>query len=126
VQGPLEPPLRTDLKTAFAVDDVPSVQTYIAEMLRMMVVSLEEGPPTLAAAAWIRARIYDLLGLMIIGSDLVSGLTWATVRLAAAGTLPSHKAKAVLGVLARSRWVPSYRTPLMLEMIVAAVYNALA
>jgi hypothetical protein len=126
VPGPLESPLRTELKESFGVDDVPSVQSYIAEMLRLMVIALEEGPPTLAAAAWIRTRIYDLLGLMITGNDLVAGLAWATVRLAAAGTLSSHKAKAVLGVLARSRWVPSYRTPLMLEMIVVAVYNALA
>ena len=125
VPGPMESPLRTQLKEAFGVDDISSVQGYIAEMLRMMVVALQEGPPTLAAAAWIRTRIYDLLGLMITGSDLVTGLTWATVRLAAAGTLPSHKAKAVLGVLSRSRWVPSYRTPLVLEMIVVAVYNAL-
>jgi hypothetical protein len=63
---------------------------------------------------------------MISGSDLVAGLVWATVRLAATGALDSRRAKSALGVLARARWVPSYRTPLMLEVIVAAVYNALA
>ena len=130
VPGPLEPRLRTELKESFclegAITEVPSIQTYIAEMLRQMAVALTEGPPTLAAAIWIRARIYDLLGLMITGSDLVTGLVWATVRLAASGSLSTAKAKAVLGVLSRSRWVPSYRTPLVLELIVSEIYNALA
>jgi hypothetical protein len=134
VPGPLEPRLRTELKAMFALgeggkgkeSEVSSVQTYISEMLRQMVIALEEGPPSLAAAAWIRGRIYDLLGLMITGSDLVTGLVWSTVRLAASGSLTSNKAKAVLSTLARARWVPSYRTPLMLEMIVVSVYNALA
>lgn len=125
IPGPLEPYLRTELKERFGLGEVPSIQTYIAEMLRQMVLALKEGPPTLAAAAWIRARIYDLLGLMITGSDLVSGLVWATVRLAASGSLTTAKAKAVLGVLTRARWVPSYRTPLVLELIVSEVYNAL-
>ena len=127
VPGPPEPSLKLALKTKFvpAGTEIATVQTYIAEMLRQMVMALSEGPPTLAAAAWIRGRIYELLGLMITGSDLVGFLAWATVRMAAAGALPSAKAKAVLGVLARARWVPSYRTPLMLEMIVVAVYNAL-
>jgi hypothetical protein len=105
---------------------VPTIQTYTAELVRQMAVALEAGPPTLAAAEWIRGRVYDLLGLMISGSDLVAGLVWATVRLAATGALDSRRAKSALGVLARARWVPSYRTPLMLEVIVAAVYNALA
>ena len=134
VPGPLEPRLRTELKAMFALgeggkgkeSEVSSVQTYISEMLRQMVIALEEGPPSLAAAAWIRGRIYDLLGLMITGSDLVTGLVWSTVRLAASGSLSSNKAKAVISTLARARWVPSYRTPLMLEMIVVSVYNALA
>ena len=102
-----------------------TIPSYIAEMLRQMVIALDEGPPALAAVCWIRARIYDLLGLMIVGSELVSGLVWATVRMAATGTLSDARARAVLRVLARSRWVPSYRTPLMLEMIVASVYNAI-
>lgn len=125
VPGPLEPRLRTALKDKFAVTDVPSIQTYVGEMMRQMVIALEEGPATLAAAAWIRGRIYDLLGLMITGADLVSALVWSTVRLAASGSLEPAKAAAVLSVLARARWVPSYRTPLMLEMIVVSVYNAL-
>jgi hypothetical protein len=105
---------------------VPTIQTYIAEMLRQMVCALNEGPRCLAAATWIRGRVYDLLGLMLTGSDLVAGLTWAAVRLAAAGTLKPAQARAVLETLTRARWVPSYRTPLMLEMIVVSVYNALA
>lgn len=105
---------------------VPTTHTYIAEMLRQMAFALDEGPPSLAAATWIRGRVYDLLGLMITGSELVAGLTWATVRLAAGGVLSTGRAKAVLGVLARSRWVPSYRTPIMLELIVASVYDSLA
>jgi hypothetical protein len=107
------------------IDMVPTIQTYIAEMLRQMVVALGEGPPCLAAAGWIRARIYELLGLMITGGDLVSGLVWATVRMAAAGSLKTAQAKRILGVLSRVRWVPSYRTPLILEMIVTEVYNAI-
>lgn len=129
VPGPLEPRLRAALKEKVGLADtevVSSVQTYIAEMLRQMVLALEEGPASLAAAAWIRGRIYDLLGLMITGSDLVTHLVWATVRLAASGSLSSVKAKAVLSTLSRARWVPSYRTPLMLEMIVVSVYNSLA
>lgn len=106
-------------------DAVPTVQTYIAEMVRQMVVALDEGPPCLAAATWIRGRVYDLLGLMITGADLVAGLTWATVRLAAAGALNSARARSVLDVLARARWVPSYRTALMFELIVSSVYAAL-
>jgi len=122
-----EPSLKMALQQKFLPGggEVATVQTYIAEMLRQMVLALEEGPPTLAAATWIRARIYELLGLMITGADLVGFLAWATVRMAASGSLSTPKAKAVLGVLARARWVPSYRTPLMLEMIVVAVYNAL-
>jgi len=134
VPGPLEPRLKTELKARLCSgsgsgsdsESVATVQTYIAEMLRQMVLALKEGSPTLAAAVWIRERIYELLGLMITGSDLVGSLAWATVRLAASGSLESAKAKAVLEVLTRARWVPSYRTPLVLEMIVVAVYNALA
>lgn len=105
---------------------VATIQTYIAEMMRQMVCALNEGPRCLGAATWIRARVYDLLGLMLTGSDLVSGLVWATVRLAAAGTIKPHQAKNVLETLTRARWVPSYRTPLMLELIVVSVYDALA
>jgi hypothetical protein len=131
VPGPLEQPIRTALTKQLcppekAIKVAPTVQTYIAEMLRQMVTALEEGPPCLAAAGWIRGRVYDLLGLMILGSDLVSGLTWATVRMAAAGALDTKAAKGILSVLARARWVPSYRTPLMLEMIITAVYDSLA
>ena len=56
VPGPLESHLRTELKEIFGqegkADEVPSIQTYIAETLRQMTVALAEGPPTLAAAAW--------------------------------------------------------------------------
>jgi hypothetical protein len=106
-------------------DAVPTVQSYIAEMVRQMIIALDEGPPCLAAATWLRARVYELLGLMITGGELVAGLTWATVRLAAAGALDTGRATAVLNVLARARWVPSYRTALMFELIVASVYSAL-
>lgn len=127
VPGPLERADHKALVAAIAGDVVvPTIHTYIAEMVRQMAAALEAGPPTLAAAEWIRGRVYDLLGLMITGADLVAGLVWATVRMAATGALDSRRAKAVLSVLARARWVPSYRTPLMLEVIVAAVYNALA
>jgi hypothetical protein len=111
---------------ATQVATVPTIQSYVAEMLRQMVVALDEGPPCLEAATWIRGRIYDLLGLMVTGGDLVSALTWATVRMAAAGSLSSTRAKAALATLAKARWVPSYRIPIMLELIVASVYKALA
>jgi len=113
-------------KLGCAVGDVPTIQSYVAETLRQMVFALEEGPPTLAAAAWIRGRVYDLLGLMATGSELVAALTWATVRGAAAGSIPSPTARGILDVLTRARWFPSYRTQLMLEMILTAVYNAVA
>lgn len=126
VPGPLE---RTDFQaitSTITQNHIPTIQTYIATMMQQMVTALNAGPPALAAATWIRGRVYDLLGLMIVGADLVSGLTWATVRMAAAGTLDTPRAIAVLEVLTRARWVPSYRTPLMLELIIASVYNALA
>ena len=104
---------------------VPTIQTYVAEVLRQMVIARGEGPPCLGVADWIRGRVYDLLGLMITGGDLVAGLTWATVRLAAAGGIQDGPARAVLDVLARARWFPSYRTPIMLEMILTEVYEAL-
>lgn len=105
---------------------VATIQTYIAEMLRQMVCALNEGPRCLGAATWIRGRVYDLLGLMITGSDLVAGLTWGTVRLAAAGAIKPKQSALALEALTRARWVPSYRTPLMLELIVVSVYDALA
>jgi hypothetical protein len=117
---------RADLLTKVGqLTSPPTINSYISEMLRQMVLALQEGPPTLAAVAWIRARVYDLLGLMTTGSELVGGLTWATVRLAVSGSLTDKKAIAVLQVLAKARWIPSYRTPLMLEMIIMSVYEAL-
>lgn len=108
-----------------ALASVPTIQTYISEMMRQMAFARSEGPACLAVAGWIRGRVYDLLGLMITGSELVSSLTWSTLRMGANRTLTDAQTKACLDVLARARWFPSYRTPLMLEMIVAAVYNAL-
>ena len=104
---------------------VPTIQTYVAEVIRQMAIARAEGPPCLGVAEWIRGRVYDLLGLMITGGDLVAGLTWATVRLAAAGGIRDDQARAVLDVLARSRWFPSYRTPIMLELILTEVYEVL-
>jgi hypothetical protein len=106
--------------------DVPTISSYINDMMRQMVFALKEGPPTLEAAKWIRARVYELLGLMITGSELTSGLVWSTVRLASTGTITDAQATKVLDILSRVRWVPSYRTPLILEMIVAAVYQSLS
>ena len=62
---------------------------------------------------------------MITGSELTSCLVWSTVRLAAAGGISDEQATILITVLSQVRWVPSYRTPLMLEMIVTAVYNGL-
>jgi hypothetical protein len=104
---------------------VPTIQSYVAETLRQMVVARAAGPPCLAVAGWIRGRVYDLLGLMIVGAELVSALTWSVVRMAAMGALSDGQARRCLEVLARARWYPSYRTPLMLEMILTAVYGAL-
>jgi len=104
----------------------PSLQTYIAEVLRQMVLALEEGPPCLAAASWIRARVYEMLGLMLTGGELVQTLTWATVRMTATGALAPAKARKILNLLTSVRWTPSYRTPLMLEMVLSDIYEALA
>lgn len=103
----------------------PTIQTYISEMMRQMAFARSEGPACLAVAGWIRGRVYDLLGLMITGSELVSALTWSTLRMGASKVLTDAQTRACLDVLARARWFPSYRTPLMLEMIVTAVYNAI-
>lgn len=107
------------------IKDVPTISTYISDMLRQMVLARAEGPACLDAAKWIRARVYELLGLMITGSELTSCLVWSTVRLAAAGGISDEQATRLIEVLTSVRWVPSYRTPLMLEMIVTAVYNGL-
>jgi hypothetical protein len=107
-------------------DRVATVQSYIAEVLRQMVMALAEGPPCLEAVTWIRARVYELLGMMGTGAELVSSLTWATVRLAAAGSLSTETAKRILDMLAGVRWFPSYRTPLMLEQVLTDVYGAIA
>jgi hypothetical protein len=128
VPGPAEQPVRMAIANKLGVNagEVATIQTYIAEMLRQMVMALDDGGPCLAAVPWIRARVYDLLGLMISGSDLVGSLTWATVRMAATGALAPAKAAAVTDVLSRARWVPSYRIPLVLELILTEVYAALA
>lgn len=128
VPGPLESRMKTALMNQIVGSSchVATTSTYISEMLRQMVIALKEGPPTLAAIPWIRARIYEMLGLMVTGGELVTGLVWETVRLAAAGTLNTKQATAALSVLARIRWIPSYRIPIMLELIVVSVYDALA
>lgn len=113
------------LVPGLATGATPTIQTYISEMMRQMAFARSEGPACLAVAGWIRGRVYDLLGLMITGSELVSALTWSTLRMGANRSLTDAQTKACLDVLARARWFPSYRTPLMLEMIVTAVYNAL-
>lgn len=105
--------------------NVPTIQRAIGEVLRQMVVARAAGPPCLAVAEWIRGRVYDLLGLMLVGAELVAALTWSVVRLAAAGSISDAQAKKCLDLLARARWYPSYRTPLMLEMILTGIYNAL-
>jgi hypothetical protein len=110
---------------AAAAVAVPTIQSYTAEVLRQMVLARAEGPPCLAVAGWIRGRVYDLLGLMLVGAELVGALTWSVVRLAAAGSLSDGQARRCLDVLARARWYPSYRTPLVLEMILTGIYKAL-
>lgn len=112
-------------KFGTTIQDVPTITNYISDMMRQMVLSLKDSPPSLDAIKWIRARVYELLGLMITGSELTSCLVWSTVRLAASGAITDEQAMRAIDVLARVRWVPSYRTPLMLEMIVAATYNSL-
>lgn len=120
-------PDRLEIAKAVGASPTPdTVATYIGEMLRQMALALKEGPPCLEAAKWIRARVYELLGLMITGSELTACLVWSTVRLAAAGGITDTQATAVIDVLSRVRWVPSYRTPLVLEMIIAATYKALS
>jgi len=113
------------LAPGLAPGTTPTIQTYISEMMRQMAFARSEGPACLAVAGWIRGRVYDLLGLMITGSELVSALTWSTLRMGASKALTDAQTRACLDVLARARWFPSYRTPLMLEMIVTAVYNAI-
>lgn len=102
----------------------PTISSYIADMMRQMVLA-KNSVPGHDTIKWIRARVYELLGLMITGSELTSCLTWSTVRLAAAGAITDKEATRIIDVLSRVRWVPSYRTPLMLEMIIAATFNSL-
>jgi len=107
------------------LNGVPDAEFYMHEMVQQMVCALNKGPPCLDAILWLRARVYDILGMMVVGSDLVAGMTWAVVRLAAAGKLETARAKRALDVLAQTRWIPSYRTPLMLETLLLGVYHAL-
>jgi len=109
-------------KKVAVTSPVPTISTYVADMLRQLVLA---GPPTLEAVKWIRARVYELLGLMITGADLTSNLVWSTVRLATTGAITDAQATRVIDVLSRVRWVPSYRTPLMIETIIASVYVGL-
>ena len=127
IPGPIVSRLKSSIADNLGVDvtEIRTVNHFIQEMLQAMNSALLEGPPTLSSVKWIRDRVYDLLGLMTYGADLVSGLVWATVRLAADGTLTTQKAKSVLNVLSRVRWVPSYRTPIIMEQIIVSVYNAL-
>jgi len=112
----------TLIKKVAVSTSVPTISTYVADMLRQLVLA---GPPTLDAVKWIRARVYELLGLMITGADLTSNLVWSTVRLATTGAITDAQATRVIDVLSRVRWVPSYRTPLMIETIIASVYVGL-
>jgi hypothetical protein len=112
----------TLIKKVAASTPVPTISTYVADMLRQLVLA---GPPTLEAVKWIRVRVYELLGLMITGADLTSNLVWSTVRLATTGAITDAQATRVIDVLSRVRWVPSYRTPLMIETIIASVYVGL-
>ncbi len=112
----------TLIKKVAVSTSVPTISTYVADMLRQLVLA---GPPTLEAVKWIRARVYELLGLMITGADLTSNLVWSTVRLATTGAITDAQATRVIDVLSRVRWVPSYRTPLMIETIIASVYVGL-
>jgi hypothetical protein len=112
----------TLIKKVAVSTPVPTISTYVADMLRQLVLA---GPPTLEAVKWIRARVYELLGLMITGADLTSNLVWSTVRLATTGAITDAQATRVIDVLSRVRWVPSYRTPLMIETIIASVYVGL-
>ena len=124
VEGP--PGGRRLDREAVAGDSAPpTIQSYVAEVLRQMVLARAEGPPCLAVAGWIRGRVYDLLGLMLVGAELVAALSRSVVRLAAAGSLSDGQARRCLDLLARARWYPSYRTPLVLEMILTGIYKAL-
>lgn len=102
-----------------------SPATYICDVMREMTIATKDNEPTLDAVAWIRDRTYDLMGMLCGGADIVSGFTWATVRLAAAGTLDDERARRVLSALVAARWVPTYRTPIMIECIITSVYVAL-
>ena len=127
VSSPHTKSVKTTMADKFGlqVNMVPTIRSYISDMMRQMAIALQEGPPTLDAVKWIRARVYELLGLMITGAELTSNLVWSTVRLAAAGTITDAQASQVLDTLVRVRWVPSYRTPLILELIITSVYQAL-
>ena len=66
------------------------------------------------------------MGMLCGGGEIVAGLTWATVRLAARGELDDLRARRVLRVLVDIRWIPSYRTPILVEFILTSVYVALS
>jgi len=101
---------------------ITCINDYIAEMVRQMSLAKRSN---IRIVEWIRARVYELLGLMVNGGDLVAGLTWAVLRLAAAKSLTNVQATAAIDILSRARWIPSYRTPIMYELILAELFEAL-
>ena len=103
----------------------PSPATFLTDVMREMADATKHHDLTLDAVAWIRERTYNLMGMLCGGSDIVAGLVWATVQLAATGALDGDRARRVLRVLADTRWVPTYRTPIMIECVLSHVYVGL-
>ena len=100
----------------------PSPQTYVEEMVQQMIVAR----PSLAAIEWLRARTYDLLGMMVSGGDLITWLTFAIVRQESVGALSYEKMLDSLRALSTIRWQPSYRIPLMIEFILVTAFDKLS
>jgi len=100
---------------------LPPPQQYVEQMMNHMVGATR----CIGSALWLRDRTYDLLGLMVTGGDLIGWLSFAIVRLASEHKITTPVAKTALTGIAAIRWIPSYRTPLMIEYILFTVFNAL-
>lgn len=92
-------------------------------IFKIVVQMLAAKKPSIEAVTWIRARVYEIMGLMITGGDLIAWSTLAIVRLAAEGKISTPVALRTIKKLGEICWIPSYRIPLMIEFILVEMFD---
>lgn len=99
---------------------VNELQEFIYKIVVQMLAAKK---PSIEAVTWIRARVYEIMGLMITGGDLIAWSTLAIVRLAADGKIATAVALRTIRKLSEICWIPSYRIPLMMEFILVEMFD---